>query len=274
MSRVHSGIDLEAHELVESYRRGELVESQVRVLLGDLLCRSQVPIYAVASYKRYGGHIPAGVDYSSIANAVLLRLWNRLQRTGDGAPFDLDLFYEGNYSFLGWARVNAKHAVPSLVDTERDSMLSQRRKAAKYAAMLAAESEVDSHPSPKTELDHVIEDVADRSSRSSFAIKCLLIRSRYNFPAPPGVDSKSRDAAKDVIAKLRVNYSEVRPLLSDPLVKRAISHWAPDEYGRAVALPDRVLAAIVIESLLNKPTINRQLRYYRARTQKVQEGSR
>ncbi len=274
MPRVHSGIDLEAHKLVASYLRGDIDEPRVRTLLGDLLCRSQVHIYAVASFRRYGGHIPAGVDHASIANAVLLRLWNRLQRTGDDAPFDLNLFHEENYSFLGWARINAKHAVPSIIDGERDSMLAQRRKAAKYAEMLAAESEVDSHPSPKTELDHVIEDVADRSSRSSFAIKCLLIRASYNLPVPPGVDSKSKEAAKDVIAKLRVNYSDIRPLLNDPLVQRAISHWAPDEYGRAVALPDRVLAAIVIESLLNKPTINRQLRYYRSRTQQVKRGVR
>lgn len=274
MPRVHSGIDLEAHELVASYRRGELDESEVRALLGDLLCRSKVHIYAVASFRRYGGHIPAGVDHSSIANAVLLRIWNRLQRIGSDAPFDLNLFHEGNYSFLGWARINAKHAVPSLVDGERDAILAQQRKTARYVAMLAAESEADSHPAPKTELDRVIEDVADRSSRSSFAIKCLLIRASYNLPVPPGVDNKSKEAAKDVITKLRVNYGEVRPLLSDPLVQKAISHWAPEEYGRAVALPDRVLAAIVIESLLNKPTINRQLRYYRSRTQKVKRGVR
>jgi len=271
MPRVHNGIDLEARELVAAYMRGELDEAQVRASLGDLLCRSQVPIYAVASYKRYGGHIPAGVDYNSLANAVLLRLWKRLQRTGSDAAFDLKMFYAEDYSFLGWARINAKHAVPSLVDTERQSILSQRRKTAKYIAMLPKDQEVDSHPYPETELDHVIEDVSDGASRSSFAIKCLLIRSRYNFPTPPGIDTKSRDAAKEVISKLRNNYSEVRPLLSDPLVQTAIAHWAPDEYGRAVTLPDRILAAIVIESLLNKSTINRQLRYYRTRSQKVRE---
>jgi len=270
-ARTNSDIDEEAHRIVDAYQRGEMSETDTRQALGELLSETQIAIFAVASWRRHGGLLPIGISHQEVANAVLVRLWKRLQRPGENPPFDLDRFHAHRYSFMGWAYANAKNAVPSIVDTENDSQRFRRGLTAQYEQSLATSNTDEKVRTDYSALDYVIDEAADRSSRIGFAFRCHLIRTSYGLPTPPGIDRRHRKAAAELISRLRENASDVRPLLRDPLVRRATAHLSQDELQQATALPDLVLASVVIESLCSRPTINRQLRSYRSKLDQMNE---
>lgn len=269
--RANSDIDQDAHTIVAAYQRGEIDEERTRQALGELLSETQIAIFAVASWRRRGGRLPVGMSHQEVANAVLIRLWKRLQRTGSSAAFDLDRFYANHYSFMGWAYANAKNAVPSIVDTENDSQRSYRSMTQRYESTLPTVPPNEGKSTHYSALDYLLDDAANGSSRSSLAFRCHLIRKSYGLPNPPGIGREHRKAATELIARLRENASDVRPLLGDPLVRKATAHLSRTELQQATALPDLVLASVVIESLCSRQAINCQIRRYQSRLRRVKE---
>jgi DNA-directed RNA polymerase specialized sigma24 family protein len=263
-------IDEEANHLVGSYLRGDNTEADVRRALGDLLAKSQVHIYAVSRLCRYRSRGPIHIDHQDIAQRVLLRVWNRLQRTGECPPFDIELFAQNHYSFMAWSRVNAENAARSLIGDDVKSQGLRIRANSEYERRELTRLEEVS-----TVNDSVLAEIAERSPNKSVMLNCFLIRRNYNFPEPRGIrDREARIMATALIDRLRNDYRKVHSALQEPVVQRALTHWRPSDYYRAQGLPDRVLAAIVIESLFDRASINRQKRLYNARVQELAERSR
>jgi hypothetical protein len=252
-------VDTEAHRLVAEHLEGRQSEADLRRALGDLLASSQVHIHAVMHLHRTSSTI--SIDYQDVAQKVLLRVWNRLQRTGDDAPFDIELFAHNRYSFLGWARANAKNAARSLLGEEIKSQALRLRAAEDYGRQQLERSQIDDHCDP------VMRDV---SAGHSILFDCFLIRREYSFPAPRGIcDRAVRDTARNLISQLRSDYRNARSVMDEPVVQQALTHWHPNDYLRATRLPDRVLAAIMIEALGDRSSLVRYQRMYTIRLKEI-----
>jgi len=265
-------VDEEAWRLVAMYVNGQESEEETRNKLGELLFKTQAHIYAISCLRRSGRYIPSNVDYQDVSQQLLIRLWNRIQRTGDKPPFDLRLFHSHKYSFSGWAKANAKNAVFSLVETETDSTRSRHRSEVAYDILVAPYLSEDTHTDYE---DQVLLSTAERSANKSWAFNCLLIRQKYDFPEPPGLAGKyAKQEAIELIQQLRRDYHNVRKTLQEPVAKIAIAHWQEEDYRRASALPDQVVAAVLIEALCNRAIINRQFRVYRQRQANTQKLAR